>query len=282
MFDDNNNKGNNKQIDKNNNLLSGQDLTGNNSINNETDRVGDSLSENSGSNNLKKPNSGNMASEISESENMEQTKPASPQQNQVEDILAGSDDLEPEPVKPAAFQPKQPEAGAGEVEQKNAGLDNSSEKLKKMFALIVIICVVILFGVLGFWGYNKFVNQPETEINEGAASNEPEITNTGEQTKENEQAAKQTDVPAVQPPAAEETPLDTDKDGLSDEEERALGTNINQVDSDGDGLFDLEEVKVYKTDPLNPDTDGDGFLDGAEVKDGYNPNGAGKLYEIEK
>ncbi len=49
------------------------------------------------------------------------------------------------------------------------------------------------------------------------------------------------------------------------------------VDSDNDGLIDLDEVDIYKTDPNNPDTDGDGYLDGDEVKNGYNPNGVGKL-----
>ncbi|MFH1482518.1 MAG: hypothetical protein ABIE46_03290, partial [Patescibacteria group bacterium] len=33
----------------------------------------------------------------------------------------------------------------------------------------------------------------------------------------------------------------------------------------------------YKTDPKNPDTDGDGYKDGDEVKNGFNPNGSGKL-----
>ena len=33
----------------------------------------------------------------------------------------------------------------------------------------------------------------------------------------------------------------------------------------------------YKTNPNNPDTDGDGYLDGDEVKNGYDPNGDGKL-----
>src|SRR3989339_212955 len=74
--------------------------------------------------------------------------------------------------------------------------------------------------------------------------------------------------------------LDTDQDGLTDEEELGLGLNINKNDSDDDGLFDREELRVYKTDPLNKDTDGDGYLDGAEVKNGFNPNGAGRLYDI--
>ncbi len=43
------------------------------------------------------------------------------------------------------------------------------------------------------------------------------------------------------------------------------------IDSDLDGLTDLGEKEIYKTDPQNPDTDGDGILDGAEVISGTNP-----------
>jgi hypothetical protein len=50
-----------------------------------------------------------------------------------------------------------------------------------------------------------------------------------------------------------------------------------ETDSDGDGLTDIEELKIYGTDPQKADTDGDGFLDGDEVKNGYNPLGEGKL-----
>lgn len=45
------------------------------------------------------------------------------------------------------------------------------------------------------------------------------------------------------------------------------------VDSDSDGLSDLEERTVYKTNPALPDTDRDGFLDGNEVFHRYDPNG---------
>ncbi len=69
-----------------------------------------------------------------------------------------------------------------------------------------------------------------------------------------------------------ESLIDSDSDGLTDIEEKKLGTNINVIDTDNDGLSDYEEVKIYRTDSLNPDTDGDGYLDGAEVKSGYDPN----------
>jgi hypothetical protein len=65
--------------------------------------------------------------------------------------------------------------------------------------------------------------------------------------------------------------VDTDGDGLTDLQEAFLGTNPNRPDSDGDGLTDGDEVFVYRTKPNNPDTDGDGISDGIEVIQGRNP-----------
>lgn len=42
------------------------------------------------------------------------------------------------------------------------------------------------------------------------------------------------------------------------------------LDSDQDGLADQEET-AYGTNPLNSDSDGDGYTDGAEIKSGYDP-----------
>jgi outer membrane protein OmpA-like peptidoglycan-associated protein len=59
---------------------------------------------------------------------------------------------------------------------------------------------------------------------------------------------------------------DSDNDGLTDIEEEQIGTDPLNPDTDGDGIKDGEEVKVYRTDPKNPDTDGDGLNDGVEIK----------------
>ncbi|TDS17116.1 gliding motility-associated-like protein [Maribacter caenipelagi] len=98
---------------------------------------------------------------------------------------------------------------------------------------------------------------------------------------------------------------DTDNDGLTNNEEVALGTDPNDPDSDGDGINDGQEVNVDTTDPLddcdhvggtplgtsdcdddglstdeetalgtdtnNPDTDNDGLTDGEEVDLGTDP-----------
>ena len=57
--------------------------------------------------------------------------------------------------------------------------------------------------------------------------------------------------------------VDSDGDGLSDDEEALLGTNPNSVDSDGDGLVDgAGGVVLSSTYPAGIDVDGDGFVDG--------------------
>jgi outer membrane protein OmpA-like peptidoglycan-associated protein len=60
--------------------------------------------------------------------------------------------------------------------------------------------------------------------------------------------------------------IDSDGEGLTDHEEiNVYGTDPFNPDTDGDGLTDYEEVHSRKTDPLNPDSDFDGLTDGAEV-----------------
>ncbi len=52
---------------------------------------------------------------------------------------------------------------------------------------------------------------------------------------------------------------------------RNAGAATTFVDSDGDGLSDVWETRVYASDPLKADTDGDGYMDKLEVANGYSP-----------
>src|SRR5207249_2284949 len=72
---------------------------------------------------------------------------------------------------------------------------------------------------------------------------------------------------------------DADRDGLTNAEEVARGTDPQNKDTDGDGLPDAAETGTgvftdaghTGTQPANPDTDGGGESDGDEVKAGRNP-----------
>ncbi|OGL58683.1 MAG: hypothetical protein A3I72_08925 [Candidatus Tectomicrobia bacterium RIFCSPLOWO2_02_FULL_70_19] len=60
--------------------------------------------------------------------------------------------------------------------------------------------------------------------------------------------------------------VDSDGDGLTDlEEARVHKTNSNKADTDGDGLSDGDEVRRHRTNPLKFDTDGDLLGDGEEA-----------------
>lgn len=69
----------------------------------------------------------------------------------------------------------------------------------------------------------------------------------------------------------DETIVDSDNDGLTNAQEKELGTNPYSADTDGDGLPDKFEIEQTKTDPLKKDTDGDGINDGDELDLGLDP-----------
>lgn len=70
--------------------------------------------------------------------------------------------------------------------------------------------------------------------------------------------------------------LDSDGDGLTDDEERRLGTNPFNSDTDGDGISDGDEVRLGLN-PLRADTDGDGIIDGRD-KYPLDPNAGGPSF----
>jgi len=67
------------------------------------------------------------------------------------------------------------------------------------------------------------------------------------------------------------TGMDSDNDGLTNEDEVVYGTDINNPDTDNDTLSDGDEVHTYLTNPLLTDTDTDGMPDGYETEHQLNP-----------
>ncbi|MFZ5364856.1 MAG: hypothetical protein ACOZBH_01495 [Patescibacteria group bacterium] len=148
---------------------------------------------------------------------------------------------------------------------------------KKAAVVILMIVFIAIIAGVGYFIYTRYIAAPAPASpspivpeSPAAPTIEPEIT-----------------TPAVLPLATTEqaatteteltpTAVDTDNDRLTDSEERTLGTDIEAIDTDNDGLTDYEEVKIYKTDPLDPDSDDDGYKDGEEVAGGYDPNNATK------
>lgn len=150
----------------------------------------------------------------------------------------------------------------------------------KVITLVIIILVLAGIGGAVYYGYVYFKSLNKTA---GVAPTQETSATT---------AVPTDTVPATVAPIATATvPVatvepenikDSDGDGLTDDEETTYGTDKNIVDSDADGLTDWAEIKIYKTNPLNPDTDNDGYKDGQEVINGYDPllPGNARLYEV--
>jgi hypothetical protein len=137
--------------------------------------------------------------------------------------------------------------------------------------IIITIVVFIVAGLIFFFVKNKKTKLTNTIPSQSQSNESSEIDRLK---KEQQDLASDRALDA----ALEKVRLtDKDLDGLGDEEEKKIGTNLNNPDTDGDGLLDGDEIKFYKTNPLKPDTDNDGFKDGSEVRSGYSPIGSGKL-----
>jgi len=179
-------------------------------------------------------------------------------------------------------QPQSPEVASMMASVEGQGLSTG----KKIVIIIVSVLLVAAIAAGGYWLYERF-NKPlgaqvgdyNDEDEEGLAGldgeNDDEPVEDGEE--DDNQDLNNESEPEGNGTSEVEPPLDTDGDGLTDDEELVLGTNVNAVDSDRDGLSDKEEVEFYKSNPLSPDTDGDSYLDGDEVKNGYDPLGPGRL-----
>jgi len=171
---------------------------------------------------------------------------------------------------------------------------------KAVITVIATIFVLVILGGGGWWVYANFISTPDDEgdfsQNTTADDAVVDTTDTGGINIQVDGQDSGTDsVPDSAETDAGETdiasdiiddqilfgePVDKDGDGLEDDREEELGTDPNNWDSDGDDLSDGDEIIVWKTDPLNPDTDGDSFKDGEEIKNGFRPDGSGRIFEI--
>ena len=212
-----------------------------------------------------------------------------------EDIFAGPESVNgvnsSDVPKPDIFNPK--DNGYSGLDEKDLNYrdeqshEDQAAKNKKIFILLfVFICTLLLVLVL-VWSFRSFILKPSSvdplsDINYIEDDQVKTDNNVNQDIVEDDLGSNLLDDEVIEEEPIDELIIqDSDNDGLSDDDEIQLGTDINKTDTDDDKLFDYEEVRVYKTDPLNPDSDGDGFIDGEEVLGGYDPLGSGKLYNIE-
>lgn len=173
------------------------------------------------------------------------------QQKEPEDMFGG---VEAAPRPPATTT--DPVSGVPQMHTSSLEVSGPMFSPGKLWTTVGLVVVVLAIGAATYWWV---VIRHRVEIPSSTALPPIEVV-----------------TPPPTPPVIL-PPIDSDLDGLSDEEEVVLKTNPALPDTDADELNDRDEVRVYGTDPVRADTDGDGFPDGVEVKNGYNPKGAGKI-----
>lgn len=212
-----------------------------------------------------------------------------PKPGNVEDIFSGTADEMAKTATsqstadassaPASITVMPPSAGSPPM------LEAGTSAGRRLILILAVVLLVALAGGAAYWYFRvSKIERPSSPEDTPAEESSPVPVlpePQGDLPSAPSEPIPSVPVPIIEPvPEPAAIPPDADHDGLTDAEETALGTNNNSVDSDFDGLFDYEEVKVYLTNPNNADTDGDGFVDGMELRNGYNPNGPGKLQII--
>lgn len=193
------------------------------------------------------------------------------------------------------------------------------DRTRMIIIILAVLAGILIVVIAGIFLYQRFIAPPNEEVYTGIPTEDMGIPNEldsviGSPSNEfPENQEEETESPPVVPPTPDtipepepvrqnETMLDSDEDGLTDEDEMMYGTDPGSDDTDGDGLMDGEElsmgadpliadtdgdglndgdeVRIWLSSPVRTDTDGDGFSDGTEVANGYNPNGDGRLPEM--
>lgn len=170
-------------------------------------------------------------------------------------------------------------------ESNNSANSNDKASNFKVVGALIIGLGVVLVGVLIFFSYRYIIN-PQERVRTVAENQADQGDIDSENGEENSEAkeGQATSTPDQEEPL--EVDVSDDINTSTSTEETDLESDNNESDfilikdTDSDGLGD-EEEKVLLTDINNIDTDGDGYLDLEEIKNGYNPAGEGILEDNE-
>ncbi len=129
---------------------------------------------------------------------------------------------------------------------------------KKYAVILFPVLIIAVAGIYFFLGSSDTAEIKKTNQDQPVSSGDILLQGLKERPT-NEDIQKN-------PAAYVDIMLDSDHDGLTDEEEKKIGSDPKKYDTDEDGLSDSAEVLSYYTDPKNPDSDGDGHKDGEGKK----------------
>jgi len=154
-----------------------------------------------------------------------------------------------------------------------------ADQAQKTGIIIISVGIVFLIIIFVLFYYFFFIRQPKKSIQAPISAStsviEPIAPAEKEQLKQLDETIATTSITLPMP---NEESLSTSTETSTLDE-----INMNQpldlsagIDSDNDGLTD-EEEKIFKTNSDSADTDNDGYSDLTEILNNYNPAGAGFL-----
>lgn len=160
-------------------------------------------------------------------------------------------------------------------------IDDAEKKKHRMVGALIIGLGVILVGVLIFLSYRFIINpQNNNPTNQQSSSSQNVVDNTQADNKvEGEEDSVVTTTEEVFTPEINNNENEEIASSTEEIIEEDVPEFLLAIDSDVDGLTDEEEV-IFQTDSGNADSDGDSYPDLSEIKNGYNPSGANTLAEV--
>lgn len=166
-------------------------------------------------------------------------------------------------------------------------LKSGTDDFKKIGALIIALGVILIAALI-FFSY-RYIIKPKDPANEIKISPTPaQDEDQGEDLDHDKEESE------LELEVNTDTELEVDEDiivvgdgdaedpdsgeAMPDDEGELDETPLMLIDTDGDGLYDAEEI-ILGTDINMVDSDGDGYSDLHEVLNNYNPVGSGELKE---
>ncbi|MDI3496557.1 MAG: hypothetical protein PWQ35_578 [Patescibacteria group bacterium] len=155
-------------------------------------------------------------------------------------------------------------------------IEDEGKKKYKMVGALIIGLGVILVAVLIFLSY-RFFFQPSVGNNEVVPENILEEEVILDNREEEDEFKAPTTTVEVEPEVIVEE-LTSEEENSNEEEDEYTADFSLVMDSDSDGLTDEEEL-VFQTNQNLEDSDNDTYFDLDEIRNLYNPSGGGTLEE---
>ena len=149
-----------------------------------------------------------------------------------------------------------------EKEKSKEKIGNTIYKIK--VKITIILFIILLISILVIVAFNVFgkMSHGTKNYEEKQPENSQEVDTTQNETLSDYTVPEKIEFEITE----ENQQLDYDDDGLTNQEEKELGTNLISSDTDNDGLTDYQEVRSYNSNPLKYSTADDGISDYIKIE----------------